>query len=393
MLRSSAKTMAKRALTTQTRGMKVRARVTLMSPWPLTRLCSPLGVRLPVQVAVLGAAGGIGQPLALLCKLSPNIDEVSCYDVVGTPGVAADLSHCPTKAKLTGNLPSAGTWPPSGNSGLEAALTGCDVVIIPAGVPRKPGMTRDDLFNTNAGIVKTLTEGVGQYCPNAVVGIISNPVNSTVPIAAETLKKMGVYDPKKVIGVTTLDVCRANTFVAENQGMDPTALDVPVIGGHAGITILPLLSQVPGATFSDADREKLTVRIQFGGDEVVKAKAGAGSATLSMAYAGYLFTEGVIKGCACPCPCPLPRASPCPLSPSPALFLAEGAILACAARTTHSAYNAQRIHRARCSGCSCGGCLLWRRVDAIGRGSRAARVRHRAARVSPRAAPRAQAQG
>ena len=85
----------------------------------------------PIKVAVLGASGGIGQPLALLCKLSPLIDEVSCYDVVGTPGVAADLSHCPTPAKVTGNLPSAGTWPPSGNTGLEAALTGCDVVVIP----------------------------------------------------------------------------------------------------------------------------------------------------------------------------------------------------------------------------------------------------------------------
>lgn len=249
----------------------------------------------PIKVAVLGASGGIGQPLALLCKLSPLIDEVACYDVVGTPGVAADLSHCPTPAKVTGNLPSVGTWPPSGNSGLEAALSGCDVVVIPAGVPRKPGMTRDDLFNTNASIVKTLVEGCGKFCPDATLAIISNPVNSTVPIAAEVLKKMGVYNPKKVCGVTTLDVCRANTFVAENQGISPNDVDVTVIGGHAGITILPLLSQVPGATFSDADREALTVRIQFGGDEVVQAKAGAGSATLSMAYAGYLFTEGVIK--------------------------------------------------------------------------------------------------
>jgi len=249
----------------------------------------------PMKVAVLGAAGGIGQPLSLLCGLSDNIDEVACYDVVGTPGVAADLSHCPTPAKITGYLPASGTWPPGPNSGLAAALTGAKVVVIPAGVPRKPGMTRDDLFNTNAGIVKTLVEGCGTYCPDAVLCIISNPVNSTVPIAAEVLKKMGVYDPKKVCGVTTLDVCRANTFVAANQGMNPKDVDVTVIGGHAGITILPLLSQIPGASFTDADREALTVRIQFGGDEVVKAKAGSGSATLSMAYAGYLFAEGVIK--------------------------------------------------------------------------------------------------
>jgi malate dehydrogenase len=102
------------------------------------------------KVAVLGAAGGIGQPLSLLLKLSPQVSELSCYDIVGTPGVAADLSHIPTASKVTGNLPSAGSWPPKHNTGLEAALTGASVVVIPAGVPRKPGMTRDDLFNTNA---------------------------------------------------------------------------------------------------------------------------------------------------------------------------------------------------------------------------------------------------
>jgi len=174
-------------------------------------------------------------------------------------------------------------------------LTGADVVVIPAGVPRKPGMTRDDLFNTNASIVKTLVEGCADYCPDAVLAIISNPVNSTVPIAAEVLKKKGVYDPKKVCGVTTLDIIRANTFVGTSMGSDPNGINVPVIGGHAGITILPLFSQVPGFSPSDEEREALTVRTQFGGDEVVKAKAGAGSATLSMAYAGYLFTDKVLE--------------------------------------------------------------------------------------------------
>lgn len=122
------------------------------------------------KVAVLGAAGGIGQPLSLLCKLSPEVTELSCYDIVGTPGVAADLSHIPTKSSTLGKLPSPVSWPPKGNGGLEETLTGADVVVIPAGVPRKPGMTRDDLFNTNASIVKTLVEGCAEFCPDAMIG-------------------------------------------------------------------------------------------------------------------------------------------------------------------------------------------------------------------------------
>lgn len=94
-----------------------------------------------------------------------------------------------------------------------------------------------------------------------------------------------MYNPRKLFGVTTLDVVRANTFVAENQKFNVGATKVTVIGGHAGTTILPLLSQVKGAKFSDADIAALTNRIQFGGDEVVKAKDGAGSATLSMVSA------------------------------------------------------------------------------------------------------------
>jgi hypothetical protein len=66
----------------------------------------------------------------------------------------------------------------TGPEELEAALTGCDVVIIPAGVPRKPGMTRDDLFKINAGIVAGVVEGVAKYCPGAMINMISNPVRA-----------------------------------------------------------------------------------------------------------------------------------------------------------------------------------------------------------------------
>lgn len=74
--------------------------------------------------------------------------------------------------------------------------------------------------------------------------IIANPVNSTVPIFAEVLKKAGVFDPKKLFGVTTLDVVRASTFVSSVKGLEPAKVNVHVIGGHSGVTIMPLLSQV-----------------------------------------------------------------------------------------------------------------------------------------------------
>ncbi len=127
--------------------------------------------------------------------------------------------------------------------------------------------------------------------------MISNPVNSTVPIAAETLKAMGVYDPKRLFGVTTLDVVRARTFYAEKKGLDVSKVDVPVVGGHAGITILPLLSQAtPQAPLTADEIDALTKRTMDGGTEVVAAKAGKGSATLSMAYAGALFGDACLRG-------------------------------------------------------------------------------------------------
>lgn len=129
------------------------------------------------------------------------------------------------------------------------------------------------------------------------MAIISNPVNSTVPIVAEVFKKAGVYDPKRLFGVTTLDVTRAATFLSGIANSNPETTKVPVIGGHSGVTIVPLLSQAPGSDAVSAGEQydKLVHRIQFGGDEVVKAKDGAGSATLSMAYAAAVFTESLLK--------------------------------------------------------------------------------------------------
>jgi len=239
------------------------------------------------KVAVMGASGGIGQPLSLLLKQSPLVDHLSLYDIQHTKGVGADLSHIETKARVNAYV---------GQEQLHESLAGANVVVIPAGVPRKPGMTRDDLFNINATIVADIATAIAKVCPEALVCIISNPVNSTVPIACEILKKHGVFSPKRILGVTTLDIVRANTFVAELKGLDVTKTSVPVVGGHSGNTIVPLLSQVsPTVQFTQEELEALTKRIQNAGTEVVEAKAGAGSATLSMAYAGARFTFSLLE--------------------------------------------------------------------------------------------------
>merc|ERR1712055_1205329 len=274
--------------------MGVSSKPDSASPNMFSRLAQPVARSFStsssnnVSVAVMGAAGGIGQPLSMLLKLNPAVTKLALYDIVATPGVAADLSHIETPGRVSGFV---------GADQLEASLVGVEIVVIPAGVPRKPGMTRDDLFNTNASIVATLAAAAAKVCPDAMVGIISNPVNSTVPIAAEVYKKAGVYNPKTIFGVTTLDVVRSNKFISELKDLDPQDVNCPVVGGHAGATIMPLISQCTPAVEFPADTLKaLTERIQDAGTEVVKAKDGAGSATLSMAYAAARFTDSLIKG-------------------------------------------------------------------------------------------------
>ena len=83
----------------------------------------------------------------MLLKLNPKVTALNLYDIVHTPGVAADLSHIETRAVTKGFV---------GDDQMKASLEGAEIVVIPAGVPRKPGMTRDDLFNTNASIVANL---------------------------------------------------------------------------------------------------------------------------------------------------------------------------------------------------------------------------------------------
>merc|ERR1719393_342187 len=251
------------------------------------------------KVCVCGGAGGIGQPLSMFMALDERVSELSVFDLtvsmVPSAGVAADLGHIETPCKVKAYSMTPQEKP---IDVLKECLTGCHLVLIPAGVPRKPGMTRDDLFKVNADIAKGLVEACAKYCPNAILCMIVNPVNSVVPAMAELYKKKGL-DPMKIVGVTTLDCVRANKFVAEITGKSPTDIEIPVIGGHAGVTIMPVFSQDPAAATIDTSKiEGLDKRTQDAGTEVVNAKGGKGSATLSMAYAGARFASSILSGLA-----------------------------------------------------------------------------------------------
>ncbi|KAL6944589.1 hypothetical protein ACO0RG_001328 [Hanseniaspora osmophila] len=281
-----------------------------------------------MKVTVIGASGGIGQPLSLLLTQNTTlpINELALFDLRLSKGVSTDLSH------MTGPTTGIDAISPKkvkgyGKDELSGALENADIVVIVAGIPRKPGMTRDDLFKINGGIMRNLIlETMKHARPDCLVAIISNPVNSLVPLAVETMKQdiHQKYAPeKRVFGVTTLDLVRAITFLKESGQENVTQngnssncnnnsnsnssskedifKDIVVIGGHSGKTILPI---IPESTLlkkglakgtNTKDYNDFVYKVQFAGDEVVKAKEGMGSATLSMAYSGYMFVSDLIN--------------------------------------------------------------------------------------------------
>ncbi|XP_023172556.2 malate dehydrogenase, mitochondrial-like [Drosophila hydei] len=242
------------------------------------------------KVTVVGAGGGIGQPLSLLLKQNALIDDLTLHDLSPTKGVATDLSHICTRTHVN-------FFEGVKQEGLIDSLKDANVVVVAAGQPRKMGMTRDDLVTANATIAMAVSCAMSISCPEAMLAFVTNPINMLVPIAAEFLKARGVYDPKRLFGVTTLDVVRAKTFIAEFMSINPSLVDIPVIGGHSGNTILPVFSHCsPKFTGVEDDVNRLTKRIQDAGNEVIAAKAGAGSATLSMAFASAYFVNALLRG-------------------------------------------------------------------------------------------------
>ncbi|EER15372.1 malate dehydrogenase, putative [Perkinsus marinus ATCC 50983] len=245
-----------------------------------------------MKVTLIGASGAIGMSLSLLLKLNPLITELALYDVhqarIPVPGIAADNSHINTPAKVRGYVDA---------EHLPEAVTGSNVIIVCAGIAQKPGMSREDLFGVDAGIMRDIATTCAKYAPNAMMCIMSNPETSLVPLTAEIYKKAGVYDRKKLLGITTLDVTRARTFYAEATGLDVEKVHVPVVGGHGGCAILALFSHAtPFVKLDENTIKALDEHVQTAVTEVVDALAGAGSASLSMAYSAAEFIDTVIRG-------------------------------------------------------------------------------------------------
>jgi malate/lactate dehydrogenase len=136
-----------------------------------------------------------------------------------------------------------------------------------------------------------IAKAISATCPAALIFVITNPVNSLVPLIAEVLKQQGPFDPRRLFGVTTVDVVRASTFASQVKDRWNPQVLVAVVGGHSTDTIVPLFSQTD--LIERDENIKLTKRVQWAADEVINAKAGAGSATLCMAYAAARYSSNV----------------------------------------------------------------------------------------------------
>ncbi|KAK9505521.1 hypothetical protein O3M35_009559 [Rhynocoris fuscipes] len=242
-----------------------------------------------LKIALLGAMGSVGQATALMMKQSCWFEEVALYDIVSTKGLALELNHIDTNTVATAH---------EGSNGIKNALTATDIVMITAGAPKKSDGSKNDQDAANSKIVAMLAKECAINCPHACICLVTNPVNSLVPIICETFKKVNrCVDPCKIFGVTTLDVVRTNTFVAEVVQMAPETVDVPVIGGHSFTTMIPLLSQIkPKTQLSTEEVVKITRAVQTTSEEIAKAKENAGSSSLGMAFAATRFAISIAKG-------------------------------------------------------------------------------------------------
>ena len=239
------------------------------------------------KVTVVGA-GHVGATAAQRLAEKELCDVVLVDIIEGVPqGKALDLTEAAPVEKHDAQL--------TGVNGYEDTA-GSDIVIITAGIPRKPGMSRDDLISTNAGIMKSVTEQIVKYSPDTILIIVSNPLDAMCHVAFDT----SGFPKERVMGMAgVLDSARFRAFIAMELDVSVENTHAFVLGGH-GDTMVPLprystVAGIPITELMPADRiEAIVDRTRNGGAEIV-GLLKTGSAYYAPASAAVEMAESILK--------------------------------------------------------------------------------------------------
>jgi malate dehydrogenase len=243
------------------------------------------------KIALIGA-GQIGGTLALLAG-QKQLGDIVLIDInEGTAkGKALDLAQLSPVAKFDAGYSGGADY---------SLIKGADVVIVTAGVPRKPGMSRDDLIGINKGVIKAAGEQIKQHAPDAFVIVVTNPLDVMVGV----MQQVTGFKPEKVVGMAgVLDSARFRLFLAEEFGVSVEDVSAFVLGGH-GDTMVPLVrySTVAGIPLPDligmgwSTQEKIDAivkRTANGGGEIVQL-LGNGSAFYAPAVSAIAMAESYL---------------------------------------------------------------------------------------------------
>jgi len=239
------------------------------------------------KVTVIGA-GNVGATVAQRLAEKELCDVVLIDIIEGVPqGKALDLTEAAPIEKHDAHL--------TGTNSYEASAKS-DIVIITAGIPRKPGMSRDDLLSTNRGIIKSVTKEVVKYSPNAILIIVSNPLDAMCHVAMEE----SGFPKQRVIGMAgVLDAARFRAFLSMELNVSVENIHALVLGGHGDTMVpLPRFSTVAGVPITELispERiEELVKRTRNGGAEIV-GLLKTGSAYYAPASAAVEMAESILK--------------------------------------------------------------------------------------------------
>jgi malate dehydrogenase len=241
-----------------------------------------------MKVTVVGA-GNVGATCADVLAYREVANEIVLVDIKEglAEGKALDIWQ-----KSPINLYDSRTI---GSTNDYSKSAGSDVVVITSGLPRKPGMSRDDLINTNAGIVKSVTENVVKHSPNAIIIVVSNPLDVMTYQAHITSK----FARTKLIGMAgILDTARYRAFLAEALNVSPKDIQAVLLGGHGDTMVpLPRYTTVAGIPVTELiDKDKLNAileRTKVGGGELVKLMGT--SAWYAPGAAAAQMVEAIVK--------------------------------------------------------------------------------------------------